>query len=184
MRLHTCLLMKKTDLSEFPERTPANISWTIVVSSSSLSLETPDDAANVSWLGLISNVTDSSGMSPFMVVTVNLFGSSPEKKPKHNFLWKVLQTQSFAQTFRFFLTSWNICCKTHKCRWPFHHSSLKLLTIQSMERQVALVNVKWLTQYLCCLWTEMAEKKIPATIFEDVCTHKISAPYMSCTFRA
>ena len=36
-------------------------------------------------------------------------------------------------------------------------------------------NVKWLTLYLCCLWTEMAEIWSPGTSFQDVWTFKISA---------
>ena len=47
--------------------------------------------------------------------------------------------------------------------------------IQSVERQVAHVNVKWLTQYLCCLWTKMAEIWFPDTFFKDVYTCKILA---------
>ena len=47
--------------------------------------------------------------------------------------------------------------------------------IQSMEHQVDQRNVKWLTLYLCCLWTEMAEILFPGTFFQDVLTFKISA---------
>ena len=39
-------------------------------------------------------------------------------------------------------------------------------------------NVKWLTLYICCLWTEMAEIWCPGTFFEDVWTYKISALYL------
>ena len=38
-------------------------------------------------------------------------------------------------------------------------------------------NVKWLTLYLCCLLTEMAEILFPGTFFEGVWTCKISALY-------
>ena len=40
--------------------------------------------------------------------------------------------------------------------------------VQSVERQVALMNVKWLTQYLCHFSAEMAEF-FPAKFFQDVC---------------
>ena len=36
-------------------------------------------------------------------------------------------------------------------------------------------NVKWLTQYLCCLWTKMAEIWFPDTFLKDVYTCKILA---------
>ena len=39
-------------------------------------------------------------------------------------------------------------------------------------------NVKWITLYLCCLLTEMAEIWSPGTFFQDVWTCKISALYL------
>ena len=44
-----------------------------------------------------------------------------------------------------------------------------------MERQVDSRNIKWLTQYLCCLFAEVAEILFPGTMFQDVLTFKISA---------
>ena len=38
-------------------------------------------------------------------------------------------------------------------------------------------NVKWITLYICCLWTEMAKILFPGTFCEDVQTCKISAFY-------
>ena len=47
--------------------------------------------------------------------------------------------------------------------------------VQPVERQVDHRNVKWLTQYLCCSWTKMAEIWFPDTFFKDVYTCKILA---------
>ena len=77
--------------------------------------------------------------------------------------------------------SWVTIFKMHQkinLRYPdlnIKTSFLWMYIVQSVERQVDHRNVKWLTLYLCCLWTEMAEILFPGTFFQDVLTFKISA---------
>ena len=57
--------------------------------------------------------------------------------------------------------------------------------LQSVEHQVALRNVKWLTQYLCHRSTEIAEIFFLATSFQDVgLAHAKFQLSITCTFRA
>ena len=65
--------------------------------------------------------------------------------------------------------------KNRQNSFYFQKISLDVSVLQSVERQVDHRNVKWLTLYLCCLWTEMAEILFPGTFFQDVWTCKISA---------
>ena len=58
-----------------------------------------------------------------------------------------------------------------------HSKCLPFPTLLTVERQVDHRNIKWLTLYLCCLLTEMADILFPATVFQDVLTFKISAPH-------
>ena len=60
-------------------------------------------------------------------------------------------------------------------QWEFSPSKWHLISCTVSGISSGSLNVKWLTLYLCCLLTEMAEILFSATFFQDVLTFKISA---------
>ena len=58
------------------------------------------------------------------------------------------------------------CPSLEIVRTSRHFSVLFSATLQSVEHQVGHRNVKWLTLYICCLWTDMTEILFPGTFFK------------------